>query len=476
MVFIRGKPLILKRTWSVIADRFKSLLTHYRLFIVLLAASVILGEVYHHSLDSRTFYRQPAFWFEIIVYGLLIPGLVLFIIKQVENRTGERDHAIQALDQQVSLTESIAKPLPWEKLIQAILEFPAKIFPCEAVFLHLHDPEKERFTLVGSWGKMADRLPPAESNLSPDECICLSANPSASVSISGCHALHDLDHLPGSRRYCSPLVYGDLLVGLIHFDLPAEATISPAQAQTFIGTAPEIALALNNARLQRSTGAQEEMLVRYRQQVAQDLHDTLGQNLAYLRLKLDQLSSDNSLQSIAEIGKELDRMREVADEAYQQIRNSLAHLAPAPPGCLATALQELANQTAARAGFVVEVNSVGQSVQLSPYQQRQILYIFREALNNIEKHAHASKVSFRLIWKEDRVAIQIHDDGRGFEPLRAVEVEGHYGLAIMDERAQDINAHFHIESAPGAGTKIELDAPYQINSPYHAETPLTSSS
>ncbi|MDI6693900.1 MAG: GAF domain-containing sensor histidine kinase [Anaerolineales bacterium] len=456
------------RIWFTVSDRFKALLAHYKLFIALLAGLVVLGEIYHHNLESPTFYRELAFWLEIIVYGLLIPGLVLLIIEQVERRTGERDHAIQALDQQFSLTESLAKPLLWEKLIQTILEFPTRIFPCEAVFIHLYDSQQERFTLVGSWGQAASRLSSAESILSPEECVCLSSDNSSFISISGCHASHDLALSSGSRRYCLPLAYGDLLVGLIHFDLPSQAIISPAQAHALVGTAPEIALALNNARLQHSAGAQEQTLVRYRQQIAQDLHDTLGQNLAYLRLKLDQLSSDDTLQSIAEIGKELNRMREVADEAYRQIRSTLDHLEPAAPGCLATALQELAEQAAARAGFTVETTSVGQSVQLSAFQRRQILYIFREALNNIEKHANASKVSIRLTWLEERVAIQIQDDGRGFTPQNEnneIERDRHFGLAIMQERAQDINGHFHLESTPGVGTKIELVAPFQINVP-----------
>jgi len=467
MVLRQGTPLIPSRIRIAVSDRFKALLVHYRLFIAFMAGLVILGEIYHHSLDSQMFYRETAFWLEIIIYGFVIPGSVLLVIQQIERRTGERDHAIRAMDQQFSLAESLAKPMPWEKLIQTILEFPAQIIPCEAVFLHLYNSEQDHFTLVGSRGQ-AIAHSDAESVLSSDECVCLSHERPSYVTISGCHAAHALSLPAGYRRYCLPLAYGDLLVGLIHFDLPEGAVIYPPQAHALVGAAPEIALALNNARLQHSAGAQEEVLVHYRQQIAQDLHDTLGQNLAYLRLKLDQLSGDNSLQSIVEIGKELGRMREVADEAYQQIRSTLDHLEPAIPSCLATALQELAEQIATRAGFTVETTSVGQSVQLSNFQRRQILYIFREALNNIEKHARASKVSIHLTWLEERVAIQIQDDGCGFDPQETnneTEPDRHFGLAIMQERAQDINAHFHLESSPGAGVKIELVAPYQLNAP-----------
>ena len=83
--------------------------------------------------------------------------------------------------------------------------------------------------------------------------------------------------------------------------------------------------------------------------------------------------------------------------------------------------------------------------------------IAQEALNNVVKHAEATRVDIMLLNQSDRVAIRIRDDGRGFDP-QAIPV-GHLGIRIMAERAQKIGADFQVQSQPGRGTEVSVTWP-----------------
>jgi signal transduction histidine kinase len=80
--------------------------------------------------------------------------------------------------------------------------------------------------------------------------------------------------------------------------------------------------------------------------------------------------------------------------------------------------------------------------------------VAQEALNNITKHAEASQVSVHLRCEDEQVKMEIHDNGRGFDP-ETVSSE-HLGLGIMRERAEAIGAILSIVSQPGQGTRVEL--------------------
>jgi signal transduction histidine kinase len=119
-----------------------------------------------------------------------------------------------------------------------------------------------------------------------------------------------------------------------------------------------------------------------------------------------------------------------------------------------------ADQIAERSTFQCELTSQGESKQLSLVQMRQLFYIFREALGNIEKHAHAKHVSGEFIWGDSALILNISDDGTGFDP-NAVQASGHFGLKFMRERAEKMKGSFYIRSIPDRGTTITVVVPYE---------------
>ena len=192
--------------------------------------------------------------------------------------------------------------------------------------------------------------------------------------------------------------------------------------------------------------------------IARDLHDSLAQNLGYVCLKLDQLAHADALQELGAIRQELESTHKIANAAYDQVREELVHLYHASSGDLQTALLSQARLIASRAGFQVHFTSDGVPSSVPPDVQEHLYYLLREALTNVGKHAAAKLVRIKLEWATDTLTVTLTDDGCGFEP-GTTSPDGHLGLAIMRERAREVNALCTVTSCPGTGTQLTLSLP-----------------
>ena len=193
--------------------------------------------------------------------------------------------------------------------------------------------------------------------------------------------------------------------------------------------------------------------------IARDLHDTVGQNVGFLRMKLDHLSETNS-QPKSDLKMEVTNMLKVANESYDLIRGTLNVLQSGGLADPLTLFIQYANQVEERSPFKIEVSSQGEPRPLAPNQVRQLFFVFREALSNIEKHAKADKTSVKLIWLENNLTMVVADNGRGFRP-DDTQVRNHYGLKFMRERIESLGGVFSVESKHGKGTRIEITLPYE---------------
>jgi len=195
--------------------------------------------------------------------------------------------------------------------------------------------------------------------------------------------------------------------------------------------------------------------------IARDLHDTIGQNIGYLRMKLEHLS-ERDLQKQSDMKQEFRNMSKVADESYDLIRGTLAVLRSGGLADPLTLFIQYANQVEERSPFKINVSSQGEPIPLAPNQVRQLFFVFREALSNVEKHAHASEVSVALTWDKDHLALSIADDGQGFR-LDNTQVRRHYRLKFMRERIESLNGIFSVQSQQGNGTRISITLPYEVS-------------
>jgi two-component system sensor histidine kinase DegS len=119
-----------------------------------------------------------------------------------------------------------------------------------------------------------------------------------------------------------------------------------------------------------------------------------------------------------------------------------------------------AEQIEARSAFKVDFSVEGEAKALSAKKMRQLFYIFREALSNIEKHACAALVSFKIVWNSDHLIFTVSDNGHGFNPAE-VQYGSHFGLKFMCDRVEMLNGIIDIESVIGAGTNIVIRVPYE---------------
>jgi signal transduction histidine kinase len=117
-------------------------------------------------------------------------------------------------------------------------------------------------------------------------------------------------------------------------------------------------------------------------------------------------------------------------------------------------MRHLTNAFIARARIPIQVtvecdHSLPVDIKIAFYR------VAQEALNNIAKHSEATRVSLSLVCSPQEVALSVADDGQGFD-LQSTRSSDHYGLKIMQERADEIGALIEIESRIKQGTQIKM--------------------
>ena len=202
-----------------------------------------------------------------------------------------------------------------------------------------------------------------------------------------------------------------------------------------------------------------QMLHNMQLDIARDLHDTIGQNIGYLRMKLDHMAEKDLPAKGESLKTEFSHMSQVANESYDLVRGTLAILQLQKPGDLLQLFKRYASQVTERSAFQIEFSERGEETILSSHLMRQLFYIFREALSNIEKHSGASQVRVAMTWEKDWVSLMVDDNGKGFDPSLNASESGHYGLKFMHERTELMKGTFSLQTGPGAGTRIIIGVP-----------------
>jgi len=195
-----------------------------------------------------------------------------------------------------------------------------------------------------------------------------------------------------------------------------------------------------------------------RTQIAAYLHDDLAQLLFRLSLQVDLARRHLKAGDSATAEQDLDAIRETKNRTSELVRALIRDLHRSPLGRagLAEALVSFTSDIGEGSGvrFHTEIAPMG----LPPAIQLLIYHIAREAAMNALKHSGAENVWIALQPVDDGVELTVRDDGIGFD-TQAPGPEGHFGLAMMRERATVAGGVYSIESAPGAGTTITVRFP-----------------
>jgi signal transduction histidine kinase len=243
---------------------------------------------------------------------------------------------------------------------------------------------------------------------------------------------------------------GGRVVGLLGVERRRPVAFTVPALRLVHGIADSLSLGIENARWfrrLRALGAEEE-----RTRIARELHDRLAQSLVYLGYELDRLVKRR------EHDEELAHLRDEVRQTVTELRETLVQLrstvnADHP---LEVHVRQLAERFARRTGVAVDLDLLPVT-PLPPRVDQEVLRIVQEALNNVERHAEASRVSIRWSMDHGRVQVVVADDGRGFDPDAVAARPDAFGLLGMHERADVIGGRLRIEPGEHGGTRVSLD-------------------
>ena len=221
-----------------------------------------------------------------------------------------------------------------------------------------------------------------------------------------------------------------------------------------IATLTDISQQKRNEELQH-----EQAMERERSRMATHIHDTISQSLTAISLQLQAVERELSQKS-DNAGVYLQRAMSVARDTLADLRRciwTLSHESLEGED-LAEALSFLAERLFASTPVELKLSLQPETNALPRQIRHEILWISKEALANVLKHAHATKVHIELLYGNNDVQLRIDDNGQGFGPIRLPR-NGSFGLISMRKRAERLGGRIAVVSHPRRGTRVVATVP-----------------
>jgi signal transduction histidine kinase len=221
----------------------------------------------------------------------------------------------------------------------------------------------------------------------------------------------------------------------------------------------QLELEQSDHELQKMIASLNALRQQEQQRLAHDMHDDLGQLLAAMKIDLavlqQQLPQDNSV-----LVQQLRSLHELVDAMVTSVRRIIADLPPKIFDELSVfeALECMIRDVGKRYGIqcILELPSPE-----PPIERRIATPLYRmvqEALNNVVKHAQASRINVKIILQDELLILRMSDNGRGMAP-NDVQKAGSFGLTGMRERVAALGGAMHIDSNQMTGTAIVISIP-----------------
>lgn len=382
---------------------------------------------------------------------------------EAETRSlAQRNHELSIL---YAVTSFLSEPLQQEGLCQGFLDRIKSALGADAGAVRLYQPESQKLTLVTHDG-LSDSFLLRERELNCGECLC------GEVIQSGMPAVFDTVNPPVGMKLggciregfatatAFNILHGKRRLGVYNLYFLKTHPVSAQERSLLETIGQHLGVAIENQRLR--SREKELAVFEERNLLAQELHDSIAQGLAFLNIQVQLLQdslrhgrSDEAMQTAAQL-------REGVQESYDDVRELLVHfrtrvLQSDLDTAIETALEKFEGQT----GISTEFQQIGGGTALEPTDETQIMHIVQESLSNIRKHAQASRVKVTVSRNFGAIDIEVQDDGVGFDPVNEPNVlsDRHVGLKIMRERAHRVGGECRITSKIGEGTCVRLTLP-----------------
>jgi len=237
---------------------------------------------------------------------------------------------------------------------------------------------------------------------------------------------------------------------------------SRTETQNYQTIAEQISLSLENLKLVEQ--ARQAGIIEERQRLAAEIHDGLTQGFISIVTHLEVFEAKMEQQP-PEVWTDfqglLNQVRQIARENLTAARKMTWALRPdLQKGVpLPDSLEKLVNDWSAGDDISVSFSHSGNMRQLHPDIETALLRTLREALNNIQKHAEATQVMATLTYLDTLVALDIQDNGQGFDIETISPKHGGFGLKSLHEQAERLGGELSVESEIGKGCTIAISIP-----------------
>ncbi len=386
----------------------------------------------------------------------------------LEQRVEAKTHSLEEKNQELALLYEIAtflnEPSSMDELCRGFLTRLMRTLSANAGTVRLYDAKSQKLFLTVSEGLSEDFID-RETVLCPGECVCGSMAQEASPGPFVCSTERPPKTMTlytcrreGLRTASAfPISYNKRLVGIFNLYFTEHREFSRQEIHLLETLGQHLGVTVENQQLK--SREKHLAIAEERNLLAQELHDSIAQGLAFLNLQAQLLDESLRQEHVDEALKVAGRIREGINESYEDVRELLVHFRTRVgqtdlDTAINKALQRLSEQTSLRTIF----ERKGNGVPLAPDAEVQVLHIVQEALSNARKHAQASEIRVAIDEDSDGFRLTVKDDGIGFDPEHrpAADSDDHIGLKIMKERASRIGGDCRVESHPGGGTEVQL--------------------
>jgi len=260
-----------------------------------------------------------------------------------------------------------------------------------------------------------------------------------------------LTHRAASGLY-APLRARGSTTGVITVERDHHDPFTPRDVELLAGFVEPAALAIDNARWfgrLRTVGADEE-----RTRIARDLHDRIGQSLAYLAFELDRIVRKDERGD--PVSADIAGLREDVRGVVTEVRDTLYDLRTdvSDERTVASVLEEFAQRIRDRSGLEVRLQ-IDETSRMPRLQERELWRIAQEAMVNGERHSGGTRIEVYWMSNGREAVAEVRDNGHGL-PIGSAGRMDSYGMLGMRERAASIGAVLAVDSVPREGVTVRV--------------------
>lgn len=379
---------------------------------------------------------------------------------KVETKTRRIEAQRVRLEALYKVSAFLAQAGSIDELARGFAQRVRAVMKADAATVRWSDDANQRYLMLASDCFPQD-LVEEERSLLAGACACGNLRPDARTRV-----IPILSHDEAPVRHCAKVGYENVvsvpirlqqrLLGEFNLFFRAPVLLSADEVELLDALASHLASSLEGLRadaLDREAAVAEERAL-----LARNLHDSIAQSLAFLKIQVQLLRTAVQKGQTSQMQGALDELDIGLRESISDVRELLVHFRTRTnTDDIEQALQETLQKFQSQTGLSGQLQVHGQGLPLPSDVQVQVLHVVQEALSNVRKHAGAAQVELEVV-KGARWRFVVRDNGAGFDTQKHPG-ESHVGLNIMRERAGRIGAEVNVVSAAGQGTTVTLTLP-----------------